>query len=49
MYSKRFGIEQINLTFEEFLSKLDSRLNLLPVEKKHDKISKLHAEKIIQI
>jgi hypothetical protein len=36
MYSKRFNIEQINMTFEQFLSTLDERVNFIPPQYKHD-------------
>jgi hypothetical protein len=35
MYSKRFGIEQINRTFEDFLADLDGRIDFLPAHLKH--------------
>lgn len=48
MYSKRFQIEQINATFEDFLRDLDARINFLPANRKHDQISNLRADGLIQ-
>jgi hypothetical protein len=48
MYSKRFQIEQINFTFEQFLAELDRRVNFLPPERKHSEVAEMRARAIIQ-
>jgi hypothetical protein len=48
MYSKRFGVEQINRTFEQFLAELDDRIGFLPHKLKHHQIDTLRRAKIIQ-
>ena len=48
MYSDRFNINQINMTFEEFLSELDGRVNYLPTDLKYNRINKLRAAGRIQ-
>ncbi len=48
MYSKRFSIEQMNLTFEQFLLELDARVDFVPREFKHDKIDQLRAAGKVQ-
>lgn len=48
MYSKRFGIEQIDARFEEFLAELDARVSFLPAEWKHSNKNTLAANGIIQ-
>jgi len=48
MYSRRFKIEQINRTFEQFLAELDARVNFLPDALKHERIGQLRAAGRIQ-
>lgn len=48
MYSKRFEIEQINLTFEQFLSELDKRVDFLPPDRKLDQKAEMRNRNIIQ-
>lgn len=48
MYSKRFGIEQINRTFEHFLADLDARIDVLPSNLKHEEKDGLRARGVIQ-
>ena len=48
MYSKHFEIEQINGTFESFLSELDSRVDFVPLKFKHKYKDALRAEGMIQ-
>ncbi|MCJ7997489.1 SIR2 family protein [Rhizobium cremeum] len=48
MYSRRFGIEQINRTFESFLADLDARIDFLPSKLKHAQKNVLEASDLIQ-
>ncbi|MBX3500032.1 MAG: SIR2 family protein [Alphaproteobacteria bacterium] len=48
MYSKRFSIEQIDRTFEDFLRDLDEHVDFIPKEHKHERIAALQAAGLIQ-
>lgn len=48
MYSKRFSIEQINATLEDFLSELDSRVNFIPADMKFARKEELRTTGAIQ-
>ncbi|BCG76014.1 hypothetical protein MesoLj113a_71720 [Mesorhizobium sp. 113-1-2] len=48
MYSNRLFINQINMDFEQFMTKLDNRVNFLPPELKNSRIKKLRAAGRIQ-
>jgi len=48
MYSKRFNVEQINMTFEDFLAELDARVDFIPTKYKHVKKSELTRVGIVQ-
>ena len=48
MYSRRFKIEQINSTLEEFLAELDDRVNFIPADMKLARKADLQTAGVIQ-
>ncbi|RWD94257.1 SIR2 family protein [Mesorhizobium sp.] len=48
MYSKKFGIEQINRKFEDFLVELDEQINFIPDELKRSRLDELSVRGVIQ-